>query len=658
MKKVSAIIKEKSAYNLDTVINDIALASNNAGETGLINIRTGEVVGSFGDYDSRYDLYQKLFYQERTIEDESKDPEKSKTYIRIYDALNEKMIVNGWLIVERIVAGNCPVIILQDPSTGKYHLLNSSNSKSPGDILEDALDEVNDLNYDLGGDYYFRVSKGGKKALYSSFQGLITPYEYDDIQKIGMTMVFTKGKHKFFIVGNRINDKSPLFDEIKPDENDPKIIYCKKKSTITIYYADNSFYEALYNFSGYDDVKCLQKTDELYIDQKFEYNFLLKKKNKYGLCYGVRRHYQEADNSSCKLLLDIEYDAIEYKDGDFYLTKDGKLGLLTGTGEKRTFISPKFDKIIKLRNEPYYEVFNGDERSIINATDESVVISNYKIIENVNGGDPIIFEKDGKKGILYILLHGTSLLNGYDDIVHIVGHYYLVIKNGKMGLIFSGKTIVEPIYESIEINGYSYEQFKSAHNPFEDNNNISCLYLTLKNPSETYGIVKCRRSHFDTLRETELEILSGTGFKDIKLLEDIVVLKEFNKTYVYDYSNKLLKTFPEDVQISADTSMGHNFYLVDGEHYRYVNEEFQKAYFEDVELYATAYESEYGTVVVNSRDKAEHDRICAEIEKLDDQTFDDTLISLYGQNQISLYDQGSSVQEEHPTLTRKPNKLN
>ncbi len=640
MKKVSATIKEKSLYNLEDAYYDIdtAPATNAAGETGLINIRTGEVVGSFGRYDSTYYdddsalLFQLNYYNDNT---------------RIYDVLKEKMLADNWLEVYSGEISGKKIYILQDSSTGKYHLFCRENYRTSLNIFEEEFDEIKFLSCEYG-ESLFSVSIDGKKGLYSCQNGWVKSCEYDDIEQVGLLTIFTQGKNKFFFGFECDDDErkeiiSPIFDEIKCDKNDERLIYCKKDSNITIYYVWGNCYKSfhfgktLFNVPGCDDIKCLTKNG------KSAYDFVIKQNNKYGLVRGFIGELKGPN--PCQTLLDTEYDAIEYKDGDYYFTKDGKLGLLTGSSEIRGLIPPKYDKVKRIIDRTYYEVYNEDECSIIRATDGKSIVNCCKVINFESNARILIYEKDGKKGMVQFGYYDKiSLLQGYDDVVPLGENRYLVIQNGKMGLFYKNKTIIKPIYESIEINGYRYPNIKDQ-NVFE-NSDDKILYMALQKPDGTYDVA---RFNVDKFRfcdiEDDIEQLKiWTDFNYVKLFRHIVVLKNKDNTFIYDYSGELLKTFPITTQIRA-TTMGDNCYLVDDNYYFYINKSFQKAYFEDADLYATAYESEYGTVVVNSFNQEEHDRVCDEIEKLDDQAFDDTLISLYEQN--------PSVKEKYPTLVKK-----
>lgn len=643
MKKDSLVIEEKNVYNLEVLIKNTALMKSVTGKSGLINIKSNEIVGSFDNFYTIYSSDNYFYFQEKEVEDESKDYFKRKKYVRIYDALNEKTIADNWLVIDWW-CNYYDLTILQDPCTQKYHLFHGDKYRTALNIFENEFDEVKYL-YDYYGDRYFSVSKNGKKAIYSSRKGLITSYEYDDIERIGFATVFTQENHKFFtwnnLSGNKV--KSPLFDDIRCDIHNSSIIYCQRNLMIAIYFVDEFNCRLLFTIPTCDDIECVDKIEDpdyIYSILGSEYIFLVKRNNKYGLSSGVVNRDDE-NEVPCQSLTNIEYDGIEYKDGNYFLEKDGKKGLFTGIAKNKRLINVNYDKIIQLRDSNYYELFNGENCDIINLSDRSIVLSDCKIIKNI--GYSVIYEKHGMKGIFYTLKDNKFLLlNGYDDIEYLGYSYYLVTQNGKKGILYGTETIIEPKYESIEINGYcEYRNLGVL-------GYSKTLYFALKKSDGNYDLAKYKKGKYSS-DENKLEFLNGQGFNDIKLYDSIMVFRDNNNAYVYSYEEKLLKTYPATVDITTTAVKSGkeeiDLYIVDGIYYLYRNGNFEIAPIEDCKLYVTAYESDYGTVVINSYNKQTHDEICKQIEEGGEENLDNTLISIYGKN--------PKIQENYPTLIKR-----
>ena len=642
MKKESSVIEEKNVYNLEVLIRNTALMKSVTGKTGLINIKSNEIVGSFDNFYTIYSPDDNFYFQEKEVEDESKDYFKRKTYVRIYDALNEKTIADNWLVIKQYDS-YYHLTVLQDPSTQKYHLFHEDKYRTALNIFESEFDEVKYL-YDYYGDKYLSVSKNGKKAIYSTKKGLITSYEYDDIERIGSATVFTQGNHKFFtcLKDSKENEvKSPLFDDIRCDIHDSSLIYCKRDSMIAIYYVEEWFCKLLFTIPICDDIERVRIIEDSgYSRLGLEYIFLVKKNNKYGLSSGVVNKDDE-NEVPCQSLANIEYDGIEYEDGDYFLEKGDKKGLFTGTAKNNRLINANYDKIIPLWNSNYYELFNGENCSIINLSDQSVALSDCKIIKNI--GSSVIYEKNGIKGVFWTLRDNKFLLlDGYDDIEYLGHSYYLVTQNGKRGILYGTETIIEPKYESIEINGYH------TYKNLDVLDYAKTLYFALKKTDGNYDLAKYKKGEY-SWNENELEFLNGQGFNDVRLYDSIMVFRDDNNAYVYSYDEKLLKTYPANVDITTTTVKSGkeeiDLYIVDGIYYLYRNGNFEIAPIEDCELYVTAYESDYGTVVVNSYNKQKHDEICKQIEDGGEENLDNTLISIYEKN--------PTIQEKYPTLIKR-----
>ena len=649
MKKVSSVIEEKNVYDLEILIRDTALMKSVTGKTGLINIKTNEIVGSFDKFYTIYSPDDNFYFQEKEVEDESKDYFKRKKYVRIYDSLHEKMVVDGWLVVNQIDS-YYHLAILQDPNTKKYHLFHENKYRTALNIFDNEYDDIQHL-YDYYGEKYLTLTKDGKKAIYSTKKGFTTPFEYDDIERIGEATIFTQGKYKFFtcLKDSKENEiKSPLFEEISCDENNHILLYCKRGNLIAIYHIEQWHCRLLFTAPVCDDIKCVRSIDESgYSRLASEYIFLAQKNNKYGLLSGVVGKDEE-NEVPCKSLVNIEYDGIEYKDGDYFLNKDGKQGIFTRSSKNSYLINAKYDKVIPIYNRHFYELYNGESCNIVLLANniQSPIISDCKIIKNV--GSAVIFEKNGFKGIFWTLEDNKYLiLDTYDDVEYLGSSYYLVTKNGKKGILHGTETIIEPKYKSIEINGY--REYKNL----DFLSYAKTLYFALKIADGQYELAKYKKGKY-SWDENELEYLNGQGFNDIKLYDHIMVFRDQNNAYVYSYNEKLLKTYPSTVEISTTTlTRGRDkidLYLVDGVYYMYKNQKFEEAPVEDCKLYVTTYESEYGTVVVSSYDKQKHDEICQQIEDGGEENLDNTFISIYEKN--------PKIQEKYPTLVKKlsPNK--
>ena len=95
MKKTSIVVKEKDSFEIDILINNTAYIKSVTGKTGLLNIKNNKIIGEMDNYYTIYDSNNAFYYQEKTIEESSKENNwKSKKTVRIYDAQKEKILVD------------------------------------------------------------------------------------------------------------------------------------------------------------------------------------------------------------------------------------------------------------------------------------------------------------------------------------------------------------------------------------------------------------------------------------------------------------------------------------------------------------------------------------------------------------------------------------
>lgn len=616
MKKESNVVQEQKAYKISVIINNIALMYSATGKSGLVNIKTNEIIGSFDDYYTIYDTNNKLYYQEKSeYVGKGNNCNTKSTVVKIYDAENERVIADR-LIKVHSLEGYYQFTILQNPENGKYYLFRGQRDNKNSNMLSEEYDEINYLR-DYYGEKFLSFKKDGKTALFSSIRGWITDFDYENIESFGGAFIYTQGEKQFFSYIKSSKDeleKSEMFDSIIPDEKNKKIFYCKKGDQIDIYSIENWRCELL--FTAY------------YCDEMHYFNkniFFIKKQGKDGLA-GPKEG----------LILSPIYDSIENKDGDFYLHKDGKVGLYQyNSSGKSYFIEAEYDNIIPVSY--YSQCFafcNGetcDIKSIKNM--EKTLVQNCKIEKKV--GSNVIFEKSGKKG-LFIPSRDEKylILEGLDDIEYLDNSLYRIETNGKNGIFFDDKVIIKPIYRSINSRGIS--RYGSE-----------VIYFALERNDGKFDFGRLKKGRY-CWDDATMEISNGEPFEDIKLLDGIIALKDKDSCSVFDYANNLLKVLPKDTEIKEvpeEENDSARLYLVNGEYYFYSDKKFEPALMENCNKYVTTYEYDYGTLVVNSYDRDAHDNYCRKLEEKTDEEIEETMFRRQGNK-----DKESG---KYPTLVKK-----
>lgn len=631
MKKTSTIVKEKRAYQTLMLINNTACIRTTTGKTGLLNIKTGKLIGNLDNYNTiYYDESGQFYTQIKKIEDPTKENWQYPESLRFYDAKEERLLVDGWKIIELfdLYHNLCAV---ESPVDGKIHIFDKSLWRSTINIFDNGFDSVKFL-YENGYCVYLTVTINGKTGIYCKGKGLITPIEFDEIEIKSKITIFTKNSKKYFAFNGEFEKNSIEFDEIKFDKNNSNIVYCKLGSTIFTY---NTIPQVLILKLDCEDIRFVEISGDNYDGTFF---FIFKNNNKYGIVSAEMSYLNrkiKGQEPKENILLSAIYDNINYDHGFFCLNKNAKVGVFADAGYKYVCIEPKYDRIENLGKE-FYAFYTGEYCDIFRISSPSKpLITGCKIVENLDDG--LIFEKNNLYWLFqpnirefkykYSSYEKDIVLDNYDKIKHLGKGYFELEKNGKKGVNYRGLIIIPLEYDEIELNFQGHEK----------------AYFLLEKAEKVIELVKKRHSDYI---DSEVEVVSNHTFDEIKFFNDIMVLKDKTNCLIYNYDEeRLLKVLPVDTEIEQICYDKKILYRIDGIFYFYGDGRFEEAYMENCDLYVTIYESDYGLVVVNSYDKAKHEEKCKLIEDGGKENFDQTLISIYEKN--------PKIQEKYPTLVKR-----
>ena len=333
MKKTSTVIKEKNTYKINALINNTAYIESVTGKSGLLDIRTNQIIGKMDNYTTFYDTRNGFYTQTKEIEKPNMKNARDYTYtIRIYDALQENLIVDNWEIIKSFEF-HCNIVALKSPIDNKIHLFDRDTFRKSTNIFNIPLDNVEEF-YEHYNEKYLIVSQNQKKGIYKKCEGLTAQIEFDDIELMYNIIVYTKNNGKYFMYkdernGEKISDK---FDTIMVDKNNHNIAYCTKDNMTYVYNTysqelllqiDCDEIDYIYNNSQFNDVDATNG----------EFFFRIKKDEKYGLISakidGTIRRKQGI--SIVSNLLPPIYDEIKKgkNNTNLYIKKNGKFGVFT-----------------------------------------------------------------------------------------------------------------------------------------------------------------------------------------------------------------------------------------------------------------------------------------------------------------------------------------
>lgn len=643
MKKTSIVVKEKDGFEIDILINNTAYIKSVTGKTGLLNIKNNKIIGEMDNYHTIYDSNNAFYYQEKTIEESSKENNwNSKKTVRIYDAQKEKMLVDGWEVVETF-SENYQLCAVRSPIDGKIHLFDRYACRKDTNIFDMALDDV-ELLYRYYNDTYLVVTINGKKGIYhnncfNKTPSLITPIEFDDIEKFTNIIVYTKDNKKYFVCDGKDGKMSLEFDEIVLDENKKNIVYCKKGSRTYVYNTNSQ--ELLLN-EECDDIKylCFMGGNE-YDHCAGEFYFIITQNGLKGLLEAETVYNNREIITTKTLLLPANYDDIEFNYGVFYPKKDGKTGFFRQCYEENVYAEPDYDKIADLGCSMY--AFCYDDRCDIYKVENSLhqLIKNCKLISSQGHG--YIFEQKNSYGILYQELNRPYrsdvdvIVDNYENVSYFGDGYYEVERNGKKGVNFRSRDIIPIKYNTIDLKLYNNKQGDKT------------VYFALGKKGSTFELAKKRHWEYS---DSDVEFMDGQKFKEIKFFEDIMILRTKINLLIYDYEEKFLKKFLSSSQVSMiyrDPDSSYNkkpIYVIDGKFYYYKEGKFEEVFVEENDLYITTYETENDSFEIKTFDKAEHDSFCGIIDLQEDSVAEQSLIDIFENNR-------NEVRQQHRTLVLK-----
>lgn len=631
MKKTSTIVKEKNTYEIDVLINNTAYIKSVTGKTGLLNIKTNQIIGDMDNYYTIYDTHGQFYYQEKTIEKSSEENNwTTRKTVRIFDALNERILVDGFEVVKEF-SSQYDLTALKSPIDGKLHLFDKYACRKHTNIFDMPLDDIEYLFSEYN-DTYLVVTVNGKKGLYyhncyDKTPSLITPIEFDNIEKLHNIIVYTKNNQKYFECTGRDGKKSSTFDEIKLDDNNKNIAYCKKGNQIYVY---NTEAQELLLSTDADEIKYMYKNGDSYNDYHGDFFFEIMKNGKYGVISSEINNEIRKAGTGAKVstLLPPKYDEIERARGGLYLKKDGKIGLFIGNSYHNQVIEPKYDDIDFLGYN-YFALYTNGLCDIGKATSYNPFtssITNCEIVEDFDNA--LTYKKNGKYGLLFADgRHDEIIPPEYDSISNVAKYYFILGQNNKKGLMHLGKIIIPVEYDEISIGG-QYGKYSSLKDS-------EVLYFALKK-GKKHELAKLHNWQYV---DTDVEFVSNHTFDTIDFYRDVMVFKDQVHSYIYDYNEKLLKSLPASTSITAygrpyeddyDKERGYRkyFYCIDGLYYYYKDGKFEEVYTENNDLYSTTYETDSDSFEIRSYNKDEHDSFCSTIDSQEDAEAEKSLIEM------------------------------
>ena len=648
MKKTGTVINKQTAYDMSAILNNTALIYSVTRESCLFNLKTFEKIGDFDKYHTTYYNDKKLFFLERTVEEEENGRTVYAHYVDIYDAEKEEYLAKK---LKHINQSSYNFALFENPETLKKRLLDIGTIRKDDNIFNLEIDSMKCVLDEYYGTFYV-IEKDGKKGLYKKGEGFVTPIECNDIKRINnqKVLVYETDKGSYFSF-RHVDDgviESPYFYGITRDEKNTDLLYCDTGDGIAIYNTQQFNEKLLCKFPKVDEIKYITtisgSTSWMRGSTNDKYIFSVKKDNKYGLWLveESKRSYKDLDAPLHFEITDIIYDKIEYKHNDFYLYKDGKVGLYTKVSSMdpnaKHFIEVDYDEIKE--DGSYFLLFNDGKCNIVSQKDLNIKVSNCEFVDS--HGASFVYKMDDKYFLYVRKRDDDAIIGEYDSVKHRSNYkdsdLYIVSKDNKYGIVYSDEEIISPKYDSIYIHGIGESEYVSAN-----------YYYLLLEENNKYKLGKFQRKSVYDPHEV---FINDGEYDKVDFLKDFMVLYTPDKAILYDYKEeKVIEILPPDtiveyINFEIKDRNYTDIYIINGEFYLYNNKKLQKALIEDYELYVTSYDTDDTLFEVETVYKDEMERFC---NLIDSSTDDGKALELL----LKMSENPNKTERDYPKLVLK-----
>lgn len=630
----NGILNEKVTYQISHLMSDTALVILETGETFLYDIVKRKKCSRVGRFVVSYDDEKKLYVLVDCI--------LNPKIIQIYDAEHKKMLVNDWNLIYQ--SGLDMSFVVEEPLSRKKYIFDSVHYDSKTGWEKNFYDDIKvfDFQKNIFLQLIKRTTPKEECLLYQMNKGFVAETNFDQIEFKNNVFIghiySTLGDNKALFSISDTSFPIQWFSNISFDSKNPQFIYGTKawnetsKDVVSVYKNEKEQGLVFYFFLECEAISYLNSYSS------FDYfSFFQKGKN-----YLVSVERKKSDENFNVSVLKNGYDEIIPFHSYFLLKENAsgkvKYGLYHPSFEQE--LRPQFQRIDYLKNDifAFYRTENSDAVIARFSIPLTVLVSKCKIIKVMN--DAIYFEKNGKIGMLDVK---TQKVTPFCDEITPLSNGYFELSNKKKDNLKKGIWNQELIIPLKEYDSISFQPQKN--NPLLDYQD-AYFVLRRKDKKEEYV---CYRKYKNG--SNEIYHFSFPEQAHVVLLPDIIVVYETNETKVYAYSEicRPLQVFKGRQYVDfIETSKDQSIYSVDDVLYFYHQGRWERKPVLYFNLYAKAFESTYGFVVVNSHDKVSYERICNQLEQDSNRKMDEVLFEMYQEN--------PQIQKDYPLLLRKKKK--
>lgn len=303
--------------------------------------------------------------------------------------------------------------------------------------------------------------------------------------------------------------------------------------------------------TGYDKIEALDNYDSKQ-NIWYEDNILKVSKNeKYGLI-----------DFEGKEVLACDYDeitALNGVKGNILVKKAGNMGLVNEQGQ--TIIPVQYKNILTLKEgykNEYIIVNENNQYGLINTSGIVVIEPKYEMVKYLNSSSMFAVKEAGVWKVIDIGNGDVVIDGGYDDIIHAKSDGFVVVKDGKYGVIDSNKEEkIEPQYEDLK---YAFSIYYIAKK--DGKYGIINLENEEIKPFEYMSMEYIENANLIQADKTETETVifdTNLGQKITGIISEINI----NKGYIKAYTNNEYKyyNFKFEEKNVADLLTTNNLFI-------------------------------------------------------------------------------------------------
>lgn len=636
MKKTTTQKKEKDFFHIVKTIDDVALIySSISGRSGLLNTKTGKLIGTLDYYSTEDNSFSKIFIQ-------TKNDPVSMNY---YDVKRHEYIVYDFEVVKSFGS----VFLLRSKVDNKTYLFDEKTYQDSSSIFNIEVEDAEYLFPNNSNKVQSLVlTFHGKKALYRKGKGLFTEFKYDDVEaKAYITILRNDDKYSFAYNdhdGGVCSSISEEFQQIETAKNSSSILYCYRNGYIYIYDLAHRLLV----------LQTAKKTefidDDCYNNECNEYLFYVMNDNKKEILSSVVN--KKSNEIKLSTLISGCDEIIRDKKNSkaiFYIEKNGKKGVFCGTSLANGLIEPSYleTKLLMCTfHGDFYAAntskYSSDIVKLELCADAETIVKDCHIVNMTSRA--IIYSQKNFKKEKYGLLFPKE---GYDAVVipatstsikALSNCFYETEEKNKKGMYYLEKLIIPKKYRNIQC------AFSSQYSNLD---NASNVYFSLEKGKSS---ILAQMSYFQYERLDKVGISVLGEYDDISFFKDIIVCRTLDKVYIFNYDHILLGEFPSNAMVSSVglKSWKNQVYNIDGIYYEYLNNKLIRLYQDTINSYVTTYETDTDIFEVSTFNQPALEEFSDHIDSIEDNLSSEKLTSYSLDKNI--------LKGKYPalTLTRKP----